>query len=120
MFLRRRRPHLPLNPAAVTQMIRARLEGLGVAGAPRGPHTLRHAFATRLLRSGQPLKSIADLLGHRVQSGKAIEDLATRPERLQLLAVALVAIENHELLDRHGSVLSGGAFNRALPFPRRG
>ena len=50
VFLRCRRPHLPLSPAAVTQMIYSRLERLGVEGMARGPHTLRHAFAARLLR----------------------------------------------------------------------
>jgi integrase/recombinase XerD len=30
-----------------------------------GAHPIRHAFATRLMESGTPLKDIADLLGHR-------------------------------------------------------
>jgi site-specific recombinase XerD len=31
----------------------------------RGPHALRHACATHLLREGASLKEIADFLGHR-------------------------------------------------------
>ena len=31
----------------------------------RGAHILRHWLAARLLRSGETLKSIGDLLGHR-------------------------------------------------------
>ena len=31
---------------------------------PRGPHSIRHAFATRLLEEKQPMKTIADLIGH--------------------------------------------------------
>jgi integrase/recombinase XerD len=30
-----------------------------------GPHSLRHACATRLLKKGASLKEIADFLGHR-------------------------------------------------------
>jgi site-specific recombinase XerD len=32
---------------------------------PTGPHAFRHGFATRMLRHGQSMKTIADLLGHR-------------------------------------------------------
>jgi integrase/recombinase XerD len=31
---------------------------------PRGPHSIRHAFATKLLEEKQPMKTIADLIGH--------------------------------------------------------
>jgi site-specific recombinase XerD len=37
----------------------------GVNGCPMGSHVFRHAFATRMIRHGQSLKTIADLLGHR-------------------------------------------------------
>ncbi len=31
---------------------------------PRGPHSIRHAFATKLLEEKEPMKTIADLIGH--------------------------------------------------------
>ena len=44
-------------------MVQLRMAERGLP--PFGPHALRHTFATRLLRTGQPVKTIADLLGHR-------------------------------------------------------
>jgi integrase len=63
VFLRSRRPYLRLGPNAITALVRLRMVNCGLP--PRGPHALRHTFATRLLRTGQPIKAIADLLGHR-------------------------------------------------------
>ncbi len=37
-----------------------------------GPHSLRHACATRLLRKGSSLQEIADFLGHRDTSSVGI------------------------------------------------
>ncbi len=39
--------------------------GLPATHQYRGPHALRHTVATELLRKGQPIKTIADLLGQR-------------------------------------------------------
>lgn len=42
-----------------------RLRSLGVEIAHHGPHSLRHACASHLLRQGLSLKEIGDHLGHR-------------------------------------------------------
>ena len=70
VFLRARPPHLRLGPAAISMMVISRMKRLGLP--PRGPHVFRHAFATRLLRAGQPVKAIADLLGHRSLAAVAV------------------------------------------------
>ena len=63
VFLRHRRPHVRLSPSAISFMVRSRAVRCGLP--PLSPHAFRHAFASRLLRAGQPVKTIADLLGHR-------------------------------------------------------
>jgi integrase len=87
VFLRSRPPHLPLGPSAVSALVRAHLLRLGL-GQPnlraRGPHALRHAFVARLLRAGQPLKVIADLLGHRSLSAVAHYAKVDHPRLLEV------------------------------------
>ena len=70
VFLRQNSPHVQLGPLAISSLMRARMVRCGLP--PRGPHALRHAFATRLLRAGQSMKSIADLLGHRSLAAVAV------------------------------------------------
>jgi integrase/recombinase XerD len=53
---------------------------------PYYPHRFRHAFATRLLRSGQPVKAIADLLGQRSLDAVAIY---AKVDHARLLEVAI-------------------------------
>lgn len=83
VFLRARSPHVRLGPGAISMMVKSRMVRCGLA--PRGPHTFRHAFATRLLRAGQPVKAIADLLGHRSLDAVAVY---AKVDHARLLEVA--------------------------------
>ncbi len=70
VFVRQMRPYVQLSPGAITELVTARTVRCGLP--PRSPHSLRHAFATRLLRAGESVKAIADLLGHRSLAAVAI------------------------------------------------
>ncbi len=70
VFLRHPPPHLRLGPFAISTLVTSRMKRCGLP--PRGPHALRHTFATRLLRAGESMKTIADLLGHRSLDAVAI------------------------------------------------
>lgn len=72
VFLRALEPRLPLSPTAISVAVTNRLREAGVDAPLRSPHAFRHAFATRLLRAGRPLKQVADLLGHRHLDSAAI------------------------------------------------
>jgi integrase len=84
VFLRRLRPYLPIGPQVVTDMVHSRLRRLGIDSGPLGPHGLRHGFATRLLAAGQPMKVIADLLGHRSLSATSIYAKVDHPRLLEV------------------------------------
>lgn len=70
VFLRQRNPYLRLGPTAISSLVSQRMMRCGLP--PMGPHALRHSFATRLLQAGQPVKAIADLLGHRSLSAVSV------------------------------------------------
>jgi len=54
------RPLKSVGPA-----VERRMKRLGIKADNLGPHSLRHACATELLRKGTPLRDIANFLGHR-------------------------------------------------------
>lgn len=64
LFLGERRPWGPLRHDTVWRTVSRRIRILGIELDHLGPHTLRHACATRLLQKGTSLKEIADFLGH--------------------------------------------------------
>jgi len=65
MFLRLRVPFRPLSTGGLYDIVRQRLDALGIRSVRRGPHALRHACAGHLLAEGLSLKQIGDHLGHR-------------------------------------------------------
>ncbi|KAA6461897.1 integrase [Acidobacteria bacterium AB60] len=65
VFLGERRPWGPLLHSTVWRTVSTRMRELGIELDHLGPHSLRHACATRLLQKGTSLKDIADFLGHR-------------------------------------------------------
>jgi site-specific recombinase XerD len=65
LFVTLNPPYRPLSAAALWRLTNRRIRALGIRCRRRGPHTLRHACATRLLQRGASFKEIGDLLGHR-------------------------------------------------------
>lgn len=65
LFLRLRAPVRPLSTGGLYDIVRQRLDALGIRSLRRGPHALRHACAGHLLAEGLSLKQIGDHLGHR-------------------------------------------------------
>jgi integrase/recombinase XerD len=63
LFLTHQTPFRPLT--TVGPIVTRRIKQLGIESRNLGPHCLRHACATELLRRGTSLQSIAEFLGHR-------------------------------------------------------
>jgi site-specific recombinase XerD len=56
------------------QLVSSRMKRAGVASVHVGPHALRHACASQLLRRNVSMLDIADFLGHR--STKCVQSYA--------------------------------------------
>ena len=65
VFLTSLAPHRPISCGGLWSVASHALLASGVRTRHHGPHTLRHACATRLLSEGWSLKDIGDHLGHR-------------------------------------------------------
>lgn len=58
-------PYRPVGPSALWWITSSRIKAAGLRFRHNGPHSLRHACATRLLLQGASFKEIGDVLGHR-------------------------------------------------------
>jgi site-specific recombinase XerD len=65
VFLTVKAPFQALSSGSLYDLVSDRLRPLGVSLPHYGPHSLRHACATRLLAEGLSMKEIGDHLGHR-------------------------------------------------------
>jgi len=66
VFLTLRAPYRPLQYSTTfSEIIARRMRNAGITAPTCGAHAFRHRFASRMLEHGYPLKSIADMIGHR-------------------------------------------------------
>ncbi len=65
VFLSAKAPHGPLGSMAISKVVQIYMQKAGVHQPGRGAHSLRHSWAIRALEHDQPIKAIADALGHR-------------------------------------------------------
>lgn len=65
VFLTLLSPYRPLSRGGLYRVVAPRLKSLNVQTIHRGPHSLRHACAARLVSEGLSLKEVGDHLGHR-------------------------------------------------------
>lgn len=65
-------PYRPLSCSGLYDIVSSKLKALNVRCPHRGPHSLRHACATRLIAEGVSLKEIGDHLGHRSTSSTRV------------------------------------------------
>jgi integrase len=65
VFLTVKAPVRPLNSLAISRLVRDYMHQAGITMAGAGARTLRHSWAIRALANESPIKSIADVLGHR-------------------------------------------------------
>jgi len=82
IFLSSRPPHAPLR-SKINRWLAERLKKAGIETPRGGAHILRHSLAVHMLRGGQTLKNIGDVLGHRspettfIYTKLHVEDLRT-------------------------------------------
>lgn len=70
LFMTTYPPHRPLR--TLWPIIGRRMKKLKISSTSFGPHALRHACATELLRKGASLRELADFLGHQNLSSVGI------------------------------------------------
>lgn len=63
LFFCTKAPFRPITSHAIYGIVRRELHDVEIKH--RGPHSLRHSYATFLINNGQTMKEVGDLLGHK-------------------------------------------------------
>ncbi len=92
VFLTLQIPYRPFGARSMWSVVGKRMRRLGIQSEHRGPHSLRHACATHLLKKGSSLKEIADFLGHRTTQCVAIYAKYDRRSLRNVAAFSLAGI----------------------------
>ncbi len=90
IFLTLKAPIVPVSSTGVSQLVGQRIRRLGLNCQRRGAHSLRHAFAQRLLEADVPMREIGDFLGHRSLDSTAVY---ARADLKRLRQVAEIDLE---------------------------
>jgi len=85
IFLTVNGPKRPLNSHNYLNSLRLYYKRAGIVSEAKGAHAIRHAFATRLMEARVPIKTISDLLGHKL-IGTTFIYTKVDVERLRTLA----------------------------------
>jgi site-specific recombinase XerD len=72
VFLKVHAPRGSVSTTGLHYVVRRALMKAGIDAPHLGPQALRHSRATSMIRSGKSLKTIGDLLGHRVPEATLI------------------------------------------------
>jgi site-specific recombinase XerD len=81
VFLARLKPFQPLTRSHISKIVRQAMDRAGVKLRQVATHAFRHSFATRLVRNGVAIDTVADCLGHAssrttsIYTKLAVEDL---------------------------------------------
>ena len=92
LFLLSCAPRTSLKSGSIGYMVRRQIKFAGLNSSTKGPHLIRHSFATYLLRKNVSLKEIGDILGHQsIDSTHIYTKTAT--EKLREVALPIPEVE---------------------------